>query len=193
MPSGAEFSRPGFVTGPAGLGGGAAIAAFELNPATAFVALGSNLDDPAAHVRGGLAALARLPHTRVTAQSSLYRTAPVGYADQPDFVNAVAAIETTLAPHALLEALLDIERAHGRVRTYRNAPRTLDLDVLLYDDVVVDDENLTIPHPRLHERAFVLLPLAEIAPQRLVPGCGTVADLVAAIDARGIERMGVRA
>ncbi len=164
-----------------------------MNPATAFVALGSNLDDPAAQVRAGFAALARLPHTRVTAQSSLYRSAPVGYPDQPDFVNAVAAIETTLAPHALLDALLDIERAHGRVRTFRNAPRTLDLDVLLYDDAVIDEEKLTIPHPRLHERAFVLLPLAEIAPQRRVPRRGMVADLLAAIDVRGIERMGVPA
>ena len=175
------------------LAGSAAIAAFELNLATAFVALGSNLDDPAAQVRAGFAALTRLPHTRLVARSSLYRSAPVGYADQPDFVNAVAAIETTLAPHALLDALLDIERARGRVRTFRNAPRTLDLDVLLYDDAVIDEENLIIPHPRLHERAFVLLPLAEIAPQRRVPRRGTVADLLAAIDVRGIERVGLAA
>ena len=181
------------MSGRPALAGGNTIAAFDLNPANAFVALGSNLDDPAAQVRAGLAALARLPHTRVTAQSSLYRSAPAGYADQPDFVNAVAAIATTLSPHALLEGLLAIERERGRVRTFRNAPRTLDLDVLLYDDATIDEASLTIPHPRLHERAFVLVPLAEIAPQRLIPRRGTVADLLAAIDARGIERVGAPA
>jgi 2-amino-4-hydroxy-6-hydroxymethyldihydropteridine diphosphokinase len=160
-----------------------------LKPATAFIALGSNLQDPAAQVRAGMAALARLPETRVTAQSSLYRSAPAGYADQPDFVNAVAAVETTLAPHALLDALLAIERHRGRVREFRNAPRTLDLDVLLYGDLAIDDARLTIPHPRLHERAFVLVPLAEIAPDCRIPGRGAVADLLPGIDAGSVTRL----
>ena len=136
-----------------------------MKPAPAYVALGSNLQDPAAQVRAGFAALAALPATRLTAQSALYRSAPVGYAGQPDFINAVAAIETLLAPRALLDALLAIERSRGRVREFPNAPRTLDLDVLLYGDLLLNEHGLTIPHPRMHERAFVLAPLAEIAPE----------------------------
>ena len=157
--------------------------------ATAYIALGANLEDPAAQVRAGLAALAALPQTRLIARSSLYRSAPVGYADQPDFVNAVAAVQTALAPRALLDALLAIERAHGRVRSFANAPRQLDLDVLLYDDLQLHEPGLTVPHPRMHERAFVLLPLAEIAPRCVVPGRGAVADLLRAVDSAGVTRL----
>ena len=160
-----------------------------MKPATAFVALGSNLRDPAAQVRAGFAALAALPATCVTSESSLYRSAPFGYADQPDFVNAVAAIETGLAPHALLDALLAIERERGRVRAFRNAPRTLDLDLLLYGDLVLRDESLTLPHPRMHERAFVLVPLAEIAPRQAIPGRGTALELLATVDPAGVTRL----
>ena len=131
---------------------------------TAYIALGSNLDDPAAQVTAALAALAALPQSRLCAQSSLYRTAPVGYADQPDFINAAAAIETALAPRVLLDALLALEVARGRARQFANAPRTLDLDLLLYGERQMDEPGLTLPHPRMHARAFVLEPLAELAP-----------------------------
>ena len=137
----------------------------------------------------GFAALAALPSTRLTAKSSLYRSAPVGYADQPDFINAVAALETALAPRTLLDALLALERGQGRVRDFPNAPRTLDLDVLLYGELQWHEHGLTIPHPRMHERAFVLLPLTEIAPQCVIPGRGKAADLLRALDASGATRL----
>ena len=163
-----------------------------LKPETAFIALGSNLADPAAQVRAGFATLAALPGTRLIARSSLYHSAPAGYADQPDFINAVAALETALAPRALLDALLEIERSRGRVREFLNAPRTLDLDVLLYGDLQLHEHGLTIPHPRMHERAFVLLPLAEIAPRCVIPGCGAVIDLLRTLDTTGVKRLETR-
>lgn len=155
---------------------------------TAYVALGANLENPIAQVRAGIEALAALPGTRLIGQSSLYRTAPVGYAAQPDFINAVAAIETTLGPRKLLDALLAIELKHRRVRDYPNAPRTLDLDLLLYGDIELDEDGLTIPHPRMHERAFVLAPLAEITPHCAIPGRGRVDELLRAADATGVAR-----
>ncbi len=164
-----------------------------MTPVTAYVALGANLEEPVAQVKAGIAALATLPRTRLIAQSSLYRTAPVGYADQPDFINAVAAVETALAPRELLDALLAIEFEHGRVRKFANAPRTLDLDVLLYGAAQVHEEGLTIPHPRMHERAFVLAPLAEIAPRCMIPGRGAVDDLLRGLDAGGVTRLAQRA
>ncbi|MCA1978916.1 MAG: 2-amino-4-hydroxy-6-hydroxymethyldihydropteridine diphosphokinase [Thiobacillus sp.] len=142
----------------------------------ATVGLGANLNDPAAQIEYAFAELDRLPDTRLVARSSLYASAPVGYVDQPDFVNAVAQVETALSPRALLAALLDIEHRHGRERSFRNAPRTLDLDLLLYGDARFHEEGLTLPHPRMHERAFVLLPLLEIAPDALIPGIGRAAD-----------------
>ena len=160
-----------------------------MTPVTAYIALGANLEDPVVQVRAGLAALATLPDTQLLMQSSLYRTAPVGYADQPDFINAVAAVDTELSPRELLDALLAIEMNHGRVRQFANAPRTLDLDVLLYDDVEVNESGLTIPHPRMHERAFVLAPLAEIAPLCEIPGHGRVSDLLRGLDPRGVTRL----
>jgi 2-amino-4-hydroxy-6-hydroxymethyldihydropteridine diphosphokinase len=160
-----------------------------MTPVTAYVALGANLEDPVVQVRAGLVALATLPHTQLLVQSSLYRTAPVGYADQPDFINAVAAVDTALSPRELLDALLAIELNHGRVRQFANAPRTLDLDVLLYDDVAVNETGLTIPHPRMHERAFVLAPLAEIAPLCEIPGHGLVKDLLRGLDTQGVTRL----
>ena len=116
---------------------------------TAFVALGSNLEDPVAKIRGGLAAIAKLPLTRLVRSSSLYRNPPVGFLDQPDFVNAVAMIETGLGPRELLDALLGIELAHGRARSVPNAPRTLDLDLALYGERVIEEPGLVVPHPRL--------------------------------------------
>ncbi len=143
-------------------------------PHTAFIGLGSNLEDPHSQLQRAFAELDRLPGTRLVARSSLYRSAPLGYADQPEFVNAVAKIETALTPQALLQALLQIEHEHGRERTFRNAPRTLDLDVLLYDDAQMHEHGLTIPHPQMHLRAFVLQPLLEIAPDAGIPGIGPV-------------------
>jgi 2-amino-4-hydroxy-6-hydroxymethyldihydropteridine diphosphokinase len=160
-----------------------------LKSETALIALGSNLSDPAAQVNSGFAALAVLPASRFISHSSLYLSAPVGYADQPDFINAVAAVETALAPRALLEALFAIERRHDRVRMFPNAPRTLDLDLLLYGDVQIHERGLTIPHPRMHERAFVLLPLAEIVPGCAIPGRGAVAELLRTIDVAGVTQL----
>ena len=146
----------------------------------ATIGLGANLNDPAAQVEYALAELDRLPGTRLIARSSLYASAPVGYVDQPDFINAVAQVETDLAPRALLLALLDIEHRHGRERSFRNAPRTLDLDLLLYGAAHFHEEGLTLPHPRMHERGFVLLPLLEIAPDATIPGRGRAADWLSA-------------
>ncbi len=153
----------------------------------AYIALGSNLEEPQRQLQAGFAALARLPDTQLVAQSSLYRSAPVGYANQPDFMNAVAVIHTALTPRVLLEALLAIERAHGRVREFPDAPRTLDLDIVLYGEHVINEPGLTVPHPRMHQRAFVLAPLAEIAPDVLVPGRGHVRDLLAAVDVASVS------
>ena len=133
----------------------------------AAIALGSNLDDPEAQVRRGFDEIASVERTRLLARSRLYRTAPVGYADQPDFVNACALVETSLAPRALLDELLAIEQRHGRVRTIPNGPRTLDLDLILYGDRHIDEPGLTVPHPRAHERDFVLKPLLEIWPDAM--------------------------
>ena len=156
---------------------------------TAFVALGANLGDPAATVKAAFAALANLPESRVVHCSSLYRTAPVGNTEQPEFINAVAALETTLAPESLLDALFDIEARFGRIRAEKNGPRTLDLDLLLYGDQFVSLPRLTLPHPRLHLRAFVLQPLAEIAPDLKIPGRGTVAAWLPAVANQGIVRL----
>lgn len=155
----------------------------------AYVALGANLGDPASTVRAAFGALANLPESRVVHTSSLYRTAPVGLADQPDFINAVAALETTLAPESLLDALLDLENRFGRRRAEKNGPRTLDLDLLLYDDQFLDLPRLHLPHPRLHLRAFVLQPLAEIAPELDIPGRGKIAAWLPAVANQGIARL----
>jgi 2-amino-4-hydroxy-6-hydroxymethyldihydropteridine diphosphokinase len=160
-----------------------------LSLTAAYIALGSNLEDPAAQVEGGIEELAMLPDTRLGAVSSLYRTTPVGFADQPDFVNAVAMIETELAPRALLDELLAIEKRYARVRGVKNGPRTLDLDIVLYGDTAHSEDALTIPHPRMHERAFVLVPLAEIAPDAIVPRLGKVSELAARVDASGVTRI----
>ena len=134
----------------------------------AYVALGANLGDPAVTLRAALADLARLPDTTLVAQSSLYATTPVE-ADGPEYRNAVAALDTRLPALTLLRALQALEQAHGRQRPYLHAPRTLDLDLLLYGDTVMDTPALTLPHPRMHRRAFVLLPLLEIAPEITLP------------------------
>jgi 2-amino-4-hydroxy-6-hydroxymethyldihydropteridine diphosphokinase len=155
----------------------------------AYIGLGANLGDPGKQLVAALEALRAIPATRLARHSSFYRSAPMGYADQPDFVNAVAEIETELAPRALLDALLGIEKTLGRSRSFANAPRTLDLDLLLYGDVVLSEPGLHLPHPRMHTRAFVLAPLAEIAPGTVIPGHGAVAPLLAACAGQAIEKL----
>ena len=131
----------------------------------AYVGVGSNLDDPRTHVLQALNALDRLPHTRLVKRSSLYRSAPLGHAAQPDFINAVAQLETGLPAERLLAELQEIEAHHGRERSFPNAPRTLDLDLLIFGKSEIDTPVLQVPHPRMHERAFVLKPLLEISPE----------------------------
>lgn len=157
-------------------------------PARAWVALGANLGDAGRALVDALAALAALPGTRVVAVSSLYRSAPVDAAG-PEFLNAVAALDTMLAPADLLAAMHAIEHAAGRERPYRNAPRLLDLDLLLHGDTLSDSPALALPHPRMHLRAFVLAPLAELAPALSVPGHGRVDMLLERITGQPIERL----
>jgi 2-amino-4-hydroxy-6-hydroxymethyldihydropteridine diphosphokinase len=139
------------------------------DPVDAFIGLGANLGDPLPALQRALEALARLPHTRLVRSSRTYRSAPVD-AGGPDYFNAVAQLQTGLAAPELLACLQGIEAAAGRERPWRNAPRTLDLDLLLYGDARIASATLTVPHPRLHERAFVLLPLRELAPERVRAG-----------------------
>jgi len=159
-------------------------------PVKAAIALGSNLDGPEARVRQGFAEVAALPDTWMLARSALYRTAPVGYADQPPFINACALVDTRLAPRALLDALLDIERRAGRVRDIPNGPRTLDLDIILYGGAVIDEPGLCVPHPRAHERAFVLAPLLDVWPDATIPGHGAARECLARVKDQAIERIG---
>jgi 2-amino-4-hydroxy-6-hydroxymethyldihydropteridine diphosphokinase len=154
----------------------------------AFVGIGSNLQDPLRQVREAIAELDRLPHTRVVKQSSLYRTAPVGHAAQPAFINAVAQLETGLPAERLLAELQEVEMRHGRSRSFPNAPRTLDLDVLLYGELRLAQPDLQIPHPRMHQRAFVLKPLVEIAPELSIPGRGRAQDLLAQCGDQKVEQ-----
>ena len=149
---------------------------------TAYVAIGANLGDARQTVRQAIEALNALPQSRVTAQSSLYRTAP-HEASGPDFINAVVALETSLGPLALLAELQAAELRAGRERPYRNAPRTLDLDLLSFGDQVIDTPTLTLPHPRMRQRAFVLVPLAEIAPDQVST------EQLAAVAGQAIQRL----
>lgn len=157
--------------------------------ARCYIGIGGNLGDAAQQVRKAIAALDGISHTRCVAASSLYRTAPVGYTDQPDFINAVAELDTALEPHVLLDALQDVENRHGRERSFKDAPRTLDLDVLLYDARTIDDARLIVPHPRMHERAFVLAPLVEIAPDCVIPGRGPAAEWLARCADQAIAKL----
>ena len=158
-----------------------------------FIALGANIGDPGLTVRAAILALRELPQTEFIAASSLYRTAPVGLRHQPDFINAVVEVIAVAPAPTFLESLFAIEARFGRLRSVKNAPRTLDLDLLLYGDETSDDPRLTLPHPRLHERAFVLAPLVEIAPQLVIPGRGRVADLLLHCADQRIERILPRA
>ena len=158
-----------------------------------FIALGSNLagnlDSPASQVIRGFQSIEQLPKTKLIKQSSLYQSAAVGYLNQPDFINAVVEISTQLSPETLLEKLLNIEQEAGRERPFANAPRVLDLDLLLYDNVILNTEKLTLPHPRMHQRGFVLLPLAEIAPDLVIPNGGNVVKLALLHQTQDIKKL----
>jgi 2-amino-4-hydroxy-6-hydroxymethyldihydropteridine diphosphokinase len=157
-------------------------------PALAYIGLGANLGGARATLAAAVAALAGLPGCSLLATSPVYRSAPID-SSGPDYLNAVAALHTSLAPHDLLRALQAIEQQHGRQRPYRNAPRTLDLDLLLFDAQVIDSPDLVVPHPRMHGRAFVLLPLADLAPALVIPGRGPVATLLLAVGDQAVARL----
>ena len=154
----------------------------------ACIGLGANLGDPRAALAAAIDALAALPESWLAAVSSTWRSAPID-SSGPDYLNAVALLDTRLEPQALLAELQRIEREHGRERPYRNAPRTLDLDLLLYGDRRIDTPDLSVPHPRLHERAFVLRPLAELAPDRVIPGRGRVSELLLGVADQRIDKL----
>lgn len=155
----------------------------------AFIGLGSNLEEPRSQLQRAFADLDKLPDSRLLERSSLYRSAPLGYLDQPDFVNAVAKIETALSPQSLLQKLLMIEHRYGRERTFQNAPRILDLDILLYGELQLHEHGLTIPHPQMHLRAFVLQPLLEIAPDCIIPAAGRAQLARLACQDQTLERL----
>jgi 2-amino-4-hydroxy-6-hydroxymethyldihydropteridine diphosphokinase len=156
----------------------------------AYVGIGSNLAEPVKQVEEALLQLERLPHSRLVKRSSLYKSAPVGFADQPEFINAVAQMETGLSADRLLAELQEVESAHGRARSFANAPRTLDLDLLLFEKLQLRTDHLTVPHPRMHQRAFVLKPLVEISPEASIPGLGLAKDFLKSVANQIVERVG---
>ncbi len=155
----------------------------------AYVGLGANLGEPRRQLTEALTAMSGLPETRLAGHSSFYRTAPLGYEDQPEFLNAVAALDTRLAPGVLLEGLQGIERRHHRERPFPDAPRTLDLDLLLFGEVQIARPGLTVPHPRMHQRAFVLQPLLELDSSISIPGKGRASAFLAACASQKVERV----
>ena len=163
-----------------------------IDPVIAFVGLGANLGDAPATVREAMRALDVLPQTRLLRASRLYRSRAWGVETQPDFINAVAMLESRLPARTLLDELLAIERAHGRERAaeVRWGPRTLDLDLLLHGDSIIDEPGLRVPHPHLHERAFALLPLVDVAPAAVIPGRGLARDIAAVMAGEGIQALG---
>ncbi len=153
-----------------------------------YIGLGSNLGEPKDQLKKAIAALRHLPDSRLTALSRLYRSQPMGPADQPDYLNAVAMLDTRLSPEALLDALQAIESEQGRVRgPQRWGPRTLDLDLLLYGAEIIDTERLKVPHPGLPERSFVLYPLADVAPELVLPDGRSLRELLAVCSREGLE------
>ena len=158
-------------------------------PVIAFIGLGGNLGDPAATLRSALSVLEDMQGSRLLRASRLYRTPAWGVEQQPDFINAVAMLETSLGAQALLQSLFAIERQHGRVREaeLRWGPRTLDLDLLLYGEAVIDEPGLRVPHPHLHERAFALLPLLELAADARIPGHGLARDAMSLLEKSDIQ------
>ena len=157
-------------------------------PSRVYIGLGANLGDRLGTIRTAIEAIARLPSTTGVRASPLYASASIGAAG-PDYLNAVVEAETSLLPLDLLEALLEIEATHGRVRSHRNAPRTLDLDLLLHGEQVIRSDVLTLPHPRLHERAFVLRPLADLVPALVLPRLGPIAGLLRTVAAQRVDKI----
>jgi 2-amino-4-hydroxy-6-hydroxymethyldihydropteridine diphosphokinase len=155
----------------------------------AYIGLGANLGEPRQQLTEALTAMSGLPETRLAGHSSFYRTAPVGYENQPEFLNAVAALDTLFALGVLWGGLRDINRPHGRERRFSNAPRTLDLDLLLFGEEQIARPGLTVPHPRMHERAFVLKPLLELAPGANIPGKGPARDYLARCADQFVQRV----
>ena len=155
----------------------------------AYIGLGSNLDEPAEQIKTAIQDIQSIAQSSVVACSSLYKSPPMGPQDQPDYINAVVAVETTLSAHALLDALQAIEQLHGRIRKRHWGERTLDLDILLFGDHQITDERLKVPHPGLAERAFVVYPLAEIAPDLVVPGVGSLQQIQAQCPLDGLQQL----
>jgi 2-amino-4-hydroxy-6-hydroxymethyldihydropteridine diphosphokinase len=158
-------------------------------PVAAHIGLGANLGRPEQSIRDALRRLTGLPSTVLCRSSSLYRTAPIGFVNQPEYVNAVAELLTGLSARQLLEQLLDVERAAGRARSFPNAPRILDLDLLLYGTQRIDEPGLQVPHPRMHERRFVLEPLVELDPGLVIPGVGTAREALGRVLAQPVQRV----
>lgn len=155
----------------------------------AYVGLGANLGEPRRQLTEAIIAMSGLPETRLAGHSSFYRSAPIGHVNQPEFLNAVAALDTRLAPGVLLEGLQGIERRHGRERPFLDAPRTLDLDLLLFGEERIARPGLTVPHPRMHLRAFVLRPLLELDPEISIPGKGEASAFLPACASQTVERI----
>lgn len=154
-----------------------------------YIGLGSNLADPEQQILSAIEAIAAIKQTTLLQQSSLYSSPPMGPQDQPDYINAVVCIDTTLSAHQLLDVLQHIEQEHGRIRQRHWGERTLDLDILVFADKVIEDERLSVPHPGMATRAFVLYPLAEIAPDLTIPGMGKLSTLLAQCPRDGLEKL----
>lgn len=155
----------------------------------AYIGLGSNMESPETQIQEAITAIDRIPDTKLAGFSSLYQSHPVGPQDQPDYINAVAHVVTGLSAEDLLMQLQNIENRQGRTRKIHWGPRTLDLDLLLYDNEIINEKNLVVPHPEMHNRAFVLYPLYEIAPDIEIPGKGAVGILLQAVNADGIQKL----
>jgi 2-amino-4-hydroxy-6-hydroxymethyldihydropteridine diphosphokinase len=154
-----------------------------------FIGLGSNLDNPQQKIKDAIHLINEIDDVNITATSSLYETPPVGFLNQPNFINAVVQISSSINCNELLLKLFDIERIFGRVRREKNGPRTLDLDILLFDDLVLESESLTIPHPRMHERLFVLIPLLEISPIIQIPKYGSANNLISGLNIENFKKV----
>ena len=154
-----------------------------------FIALGSNLENPKEQVKKGILSIKQIEGVRILNESNLYETPPVGILDQPNFVNAVIKINSNLGPYEILNELLNIENIAGRVRIDKNGPRTLDLDILLFNNLILNEKKLTIPHPRMHERLFVLIPLRDIDEAIVIPNHGAVIDIINKLTPENIIRI----
>ena len=154
-----------------------------------FIALGSNLENPKEQVKSGILSIKKIDGVKILSESSLYETPPVGVLNQPNFVNAVIKIASNHSPYQLLYKLLKIENNAGRIRVKKNGPRILDLDILLFDNLILNDKNLTLPHPRMHERLFVLMPLKDIDENIVIPNQGSIKHIINKLTPENINRI----